>query len=88
MTATPAPASDAGRWARCDDVLVYETSTGAVVAPAGGGAAVALSGPESVLWQATAEPVTTETLAVLVGADVAQAGLAALAGLGVLREVA
>lgn len=88
MTTMPAPAPDAGRWARCEELVAYETSTGAVVAPAAGGAAVALSGPESVLWQATAEPVTTETLASLVGADVAHAGLVALSGLGLLREVA
>ncbi len=66
---------------------MYDTSAGATVAPAGGGAAVALSGAEGVLWQATAEPVTVDTLASLVGAEVAQAGLAALAGLGLLREV-
>jgi hypothetical protein len=88
VTSTPAPAPVAGRWAHSDDVLAYETSAGAVVAPAGGGAAVALSGPEGVLWQATAEPAATDTLVALVGADVAQACLAALAGLGILREVA
>jgi hypothetical protein len=86
VTTTPAPV--AGRWAHGDDVLAYTTSAGAVVAPAGGGPAIALSGAEGVLWQATVEPATTETLAALVGADVAQAGLTALSGLGLLRVVA
>lgn len=89
MTTTPAPtpAAGAGRWVHGDDVLAHATSAGAVVAPASGGPAVALSGPEAMLWQATAEPATTETLASLVGDDVARTGLTALAGLGILREV-
>lgn len=86
-TPAPAPVAVAGRWAHGDDVLAYATSAGAVVAPAGGGPAVTLSGPEATLWQATVEPATTETLASLVGADVAHAGLTALAGLGILREI-
>jgi hypothetical protein len=68
-------------------VLAYDTSVGAVVVPAGGGAAVTLSGDEGLLWHATAEPVSVDTLASLVGDETARAGVAALAGLGVLREV-
>ena len=87
MTIRPAPAPVAGRWAHSDDVLACATTGGVVVLPAGGGAAVALSGPDAALWAATTEPATADALASLVGAEVAHAGLAALAGLGILREV-
>ncbi len=84
---TTAPRRAAGRWARCGDALGYRTTRGAVVLPAGGRAAVSLSGVEHAVWALTAEPATIETLTASVDAVPVRAALAELAARGVVHEV-
>ena len=85
---TAAPGRAAGRWARCGGALSSRTSSGAVVLPAGGDTAVALSGLEQSVWAHAAEPVTVDALAPLADPTSVAAALERLAALGLVHEVA